>query len=421
MMKLIKLFLSYGMVLVAGQAFAHGPSVTPDLQVFISGSSALQNTLGKTADKMMQAGTIDVYYDNATNGSNYRAYFGTVTGTGTALDGKKVLIHESAVGGSIQGVAPVALATSINRMNIDAATCTSTGGAYPAVTYKCTSTVAAVPDAGVSDAEPALWNYPNIPAGTVTVSTTSLSKLSFFGQNAVVYGIAVSDNVYAQVTNLSRYQVASLLSQAYQDWGPINPALAGHFVRIERRSPGSGTQASANAYFGGLPCSNAGSSLADATANTPGVAEVVENTSAANVIAGLNADFAANKFAIGLLSAEYSPTASDHWHFVTLDGVAPTVANVIAGKYDYFLEQTIQWRNATVNGIAPPAPGGLMDTFLWTFQLRSGDPAILSTLPGVAALPTSYTPILDSNNNVTNGVMRGTRITNTCSPYKLFY
>ena len=415
MMKLIKLFLAYGMVLIAGQAFAHGPSVTPDLQVFISGSSALQSTLGKTADKMMQAGTIDVYYDNATNGSNYRAYFGTVTGTGTVLDGKKVLIHESAVGGSIQGVAPVALATSINRMNIDAATCTSTGGAYPAVTYKCTSTVAAVPDAGVSDAEPALWNYPNLPAGTATVPTTSLSKLTFVGQNAVVYGIAVSDNVYAQVTNLSRYQVASLLTQAYQDWGPINPALAGHPVRIESRSPGSGTRASANAYFGGIPCSTGGTSLASYNSL------VVENTSAANVIAGLNADFNANQFSIGLLSAEYTPTASDHWHFVTLDGVAPTVANVIAGKYDYFLEQTIQWRNATVNGIAPPAPGGLMDTFLSTFQLRSGDPAILSTLPGVAALPTSYTPILDSNNNVTNGVMRGTRQANTCATYQLFY
>jgi hypothetical protein len=74
-----------------------------------------------------------------------------------------------------------------------------------------------------------------------------------------------------------------------------------------------------------------------------------------------------------------------------------------------------------VNGVPAPVAGGLMDTFLNTFKTRSGDPAILSTLPGVAALPTNYTPVLDVNGNVTNGVMKGTKQNNTCAPTQLFF
>ncbi|TCV88210.1 hypothetical protein [Sulfurirhabdus autotrophica] len=418
-MKLINLFLANAMTLLACQAFAHGPTVTPDLEVFISGSSALQKTLGKTAGSMMQAGTIDVYYDNTSGGSNYRAYFGTVNGTGTALDGKKVLIHESAVGGSLMGVTPVAKATAISRMKIETATCTSTGAAYPSATYNCSATVNAVPDAGVSDMEPSLFVGSNLPIGTVQLNQTELGHLFVQSQNAVVYGIAVSDNVYANVTNLSRFQITSLLTGSYQEWGPINPSLAGHFVRVERRVSGSGTQASANAFFGGYPCSSGSVALADASFSNAGQYEVAENASSGNVISSLNSDFAANKYAIGLLSTDNVPGASDHWHFVSIDGVSPTIANVIAGKYDYFLEQTIQWRSVAVNGVA--APSGNMDLFLSTFKVRSGDPIIIATLPGLGALPGDYLPLLDSNYNVTNGVMRGTRQANTCSPYQLFF
>ena len=378
----------------------------------------MQGTLGKIAEGMMTAGTIDVFYDNASGGKDYRAYFGTVSGTGTALDGKKVLLHNRANGGSIMGVNPVAQATAISRMKIEAATCTSTGAAYPAATFKCTSTVNAVPDAGVSDVEPALFVGANLPTGSTALTSTEFGHLTPASQNAVVFGIAVTDNMPA-VTNLTRSQITSLLTGAYQNWSAIDPTL-NHFVRVERRAPGSGTQASANAYFGGYPCSSGAVALSDASFNTPGVYEVVENSSTGAVKSGLNADFAAGKYSIGLLSTENAPVAgTDHWHFVSIDGIAPTEANAIAGKYDYFVEQSIQWRNVTVNGVA--APSGIKTTFLDQFKTRSGNPVVLSTLPGVAALPTNFAPVLDVNGNVTNGVMKGTKQNNTCAPTQLFY
>lgn len=419
-MKLNKLTLACAMALAAGQAFAHGPSVVPDLEVFISGSSALQNSLGKIVEGMMTAGTIDVYYDFAAagNGKSYRAYFGTVGGTGTALDGKKVLLHDRAAGGSFQGVGPVARAQAISRMKIEAATCTSTAAAYPAATYTCTATVNAVPDAGVSDVEPAMFVGANLPPLTPALTSTELGHITPASQNAVVFGIAVSDNV--PVTNLSRSQITSLLTGTYQNWNLVDPALGSHFVRVERRGAGSGTQASANAYFGNYPCSSGFALLADASANNPGVYEVVENSSTGNVKAGLNADFTAGKYAIGLVSLENSPVlGTDHWHFVSIDGVVPSEANAIAGKYDYFVEQSMQWRNTLVNGVA--APSGNMALFLSTFLARSGDPVTLAGLPGVAALPANIVPALDVNGVVTNGVMKGTKQTNTCAPTQLFF
>lgn len=420
-MKLTKIALACAMALAAGQSFAHGPSVTPDLEVFISGSSALQNNLGKIAESMMpNTATTDVYYNTSDNGSSYRAYFGTVNGTGTSLDGKKVLMHERAAGGSIYGVNPVAQATPLARMKIEAATCAATGVAYPAATYKCSATVNAVPDAGVSDVEPAMFVGDNLPSGWSALTTSELGNLTISSQNAVVFGIAVSDTVYnAGVTSLSRSQVTSLLSGAYQDWGMIKPSLTGKFVRVERRGAGSGTQASANAYFGGFPCSPNAVGLSTAQVNNPGVYEVVENSSTGLVKSGLIADNTAGKYAIGLISAENTAPATG-WKFVSIDGVAPTVPNAIAGKYDYFVEQSMQWRNTTVNGVAAPVAGGDMDTFLNTFLARSGDPAILSTMPGVAALPTNYTPALDVNGVVTNSVMKGTKLTHTCAPTQLY-
>ena len=420
-MKLNKLAIACGLAVAAisSQAMAHGPAVTPDLQVFISGASAQQNTLGKIVEGMMTAGTIDVYYDTASNGKDYRAYFGTVSGTGTALDGKKVLIHNRAKGGSFQGVGPVARAQAITRMAVDAG-CSATGAAFPAATYKCTNTVNAIPDAGVSDVEPAMFRDNNLPAGELALNDTEMARLTVSSQNAVVMGIAVTDNF--PLTSLSRSQITSILSGAYRTWDQVNPTLPAQGITVERRAPGSGTQASANAFFGGNPCVPAGAiPLAGAADSDPATGyTVVENGSTGNVKSALTALAVAGKMGIGLVSLENVPVAgTDKWHHIAIDGVAATEQNAWNGKYDYFVEQTFQYRNAAVGAV--PAPSVLAQAFLDTFSTRSGDQAVLSGLTGAAALPTLATPVLDVAGNVTNGVMKGTKLGNTCQPTQLFY
>lgn len=409
-MKLNKISAACGLAVavLSGQAFALSPSTTPDLEVFISGASAQQLTLGKIVEGMMVAGSIDVYYDTATNGKDYRAYFGTGA-AGTSIAGQKVLIHNRAAGGSVWGVNPVARAEAITRMAVGAG-CTAVAGAvFPAATYKCANKVNAVPDAGVSDVEPALFVGINVATGDSELTDDERANLTVASQNAVIMGIAVTNNM--PLTSLSRAQLTSMLTGAYTNWSQVDASLSGPIV-VERRKNGSGTQAGANAYFGAYPCSAGALAPATASNSVPGVYTVVENSASGTVKSGLNGDFAAGKMAIGILSTESVPADTDKWHHVSIDGIAPTVANATAGQYDYFVEQTIQWRNATVNGV--DAPSGLKADFLDDFKTRSGDPVILSTLIGVAALPTNYDVALYPGQ-----VMKGTKFNNTCQPTQL--
>ena len=111
------------------QAYAVGPTpaqaAASQVPLFISGSSALQNTIGQVANGLFTAGTISVFYDGtatAASGKNYRAYAGTFSLlAGATLSGKTGVLYDTAAGGSIVGVVPVAQATTVAR--IDLTTC----------------------------------------------------------------------------------------------------------------------------------------------------------------------------------------------------------------------------------------------------------------------------------------------------------
>ncbi|HAN54714.1 MAG TPA: hypothetical protein DCQ77_00250 [Betaproteobacteria bacterium] len=411
-MKLKKLVLASAMAFAVNQAFALPPTTTPDVQVFISGSSAVQGALGAIVAGMMPGG-YDKYMDTQTTGSNYRAYFGTVSGTGTSLDGKKVLVHNRALGGSFQGVGPLARAQAISRMTIDG-TCVLTSG-----TYLCPNTVNAVPDLGVSDVEPALFITANLPSGQVALSPAEMAKITASSTNSTGLGIAVTDNLYnAGVTNLSHTQIASLMLGSYTDWSLLGVSGVSGPVLVQRREAGSGTQAGTNNYFGGAPCAACGLFMADATvASNPTSAisgyTVVQNGDTGTLVASLNASYNVGNKAIGLIGLNKQPGASDHWHFVSIDGVAPTLANLMNGNYGFYVEQSIQQRNTTVNGVA--APSGNVATFLATFTARAEDPAILGPLGGLLALPTNFDPTVNAN------TAKATKQGNSCAPSQLYY
>jgi hypothetical protein len=46
-------------------------------------------------------------------------------------------------------------------------------------------------------------------------------------------------------------------------------------------------------------------------------------------------------------------TGAGKWRFIKINGAAPTVLNAVKGSYDFFFESTMQYRNATVNTLAP--------------------------------------------------------------------
>lgn len=453
----------------AGQAFALSPSTTPDVTLFISGSSALQLVIGQLANGMMQPGTLDVYYDAASNGSNSRAYFGTMKTDASipaALQGKKVLLINRAQGGSIYGVNPVAQATPLSRLDVSASSCgtaaTGTDATTGAPLWKCSGTVSTVPDGGVSDVEPAMFQGINLPSGW-SAAGASLSNLTVGSTLAAPFAIILTNNLKPYLPNITKLQAASLLGAqingTYQDWGAVSASLAGQPVMICRRSPGSGTQASTNNFLFGFPCSKTQLSPAAPGDSVPGGFTVIENDSSGKL--GKCMDYVQNgtpsgqaidvtngslvpigtpnsitlpggQYGIGIMGLDYPPTkAGDLYFYPTFDGISitknndgvtPDLTNPANGVYSWISENGYQYRNTTVNGIAPPA--GAQLALLQLIQVRAGDPAVFGSttlpVPGVMGLiENGYTPTgTDAN---AYPVWKGANFSNSCRSPQLYF
>ena len=451
----------------AGQASALPTTATADVTLFISGSSAVQTMIGQVAKSMMVPASLDAYFDlDAVNGNgkNYRAYFGQASAAAMAAYpslvsatpgvGKNILILETAKGGSIQGVNPVALSTPVNSLAFTGCVAAGTDAASGAPLSACSGVnTTRIPDAGISDVEPATLEAP-VNLGTATALPSSqLAALTQTPMLGVVMGIAVTNNL-TNVSNLSKAQVASLMNGAITDFNKIEPtATAGTTVVVCRRVAGSGTQAAINASMFGNPCMSGALTPVDHFASTlqTGVVPatgnyiVVENNSSGNVkgclTAAQNGNVAgqainlstgtiatytgavpagsvvltAGSYGIGLLGVDSGVPATAK--FVSINGTAPTVANAASGLYDTVVEATFNDRGL---GFAVTAQADAYKLF----QKNAGDPAILGTagtagapIPGVAAL--SENLWVSPTFNAAAPVLRVGNFGNTCAPLQV--
>lgn len=427
----------------ASQAFALGPTATINETLYVSGSSAQFSSLQVIADSLFVVGTIDNYTDTAGKlGANYRAYFGTVKPGFGLASGKNVLLIEKGNGGSYNGVGPLARGTTLPFMAVNSTNCTAASGSpvYPTPTFVCgATTVSAVPDVGVSDEEPTLFTGVNLAAGQVTLTPSELANITPDVQYDVVIGIAATNKLISDIATVpglhggfTKAQVAAILSGTYSDWSSICDetgvnCLPAGTIFVEGRAPGSGTRASANAYFLNNPCGvpvSGALTMKDQTASNP---RFVQNSSSGTLQASLDADnaLAGDHRAIGYLSLEYVPTGHSYG-FVNINGEAPTNANAVAGAYDYYVTQSIQYRKTTVNGARFIGTAGAN---VWTdaalgFIKQANDPAVASTIPGVvfdpvATPPGTYSNLVGSGPLALYDVASGSRNSITCQALQL--
>ena len=473
-MKLKQIVIATSLAMAAGQALAI-PALPPiGQQLFVSGSSAGQPSLGLIIESLCQpnaVGTpIHVFYSGAAApfGGNHRAYLCTTKATvGTPLGaaGKPVLINNRAQGGSAFGINPVADTLPIVRMLVDN-TCVPAIAALPGVNvavvpltnqWTCPNVTAGVglmdiPDAGVSDVEPAIFKGPhNLPPAFPLVAK-NLVNITPIAVQAVGFNTPVTLLVNTPKPSLTRAQVTSLITGAYGSWTNIAtsppaaaPALVNKPVVICRRQAGSGSQAVINNYFMGFPCvGGAAATPLDHTANPAGNplaipallpvggsgTYIIENASSSAVIncldqagraAGLGTvtdvygvtfNFPAGgaSAAIGVLGLEVPPPPGSNWIFENIDGVFPSTDNMMNGSSMPYGETTFQSRVAAASGgycsgglnsghLAPCAVGEtlvpnnslLKNEYLAAFAAAAGDPVIIATanVNGVAALATN--------------------------------
>lgn len=251
----------------------------------------------------------------------------------------------------------------------------------------------------------------------------------------------------ACMPSLTRQEIASILNGRIVLWSQLlgrvsvsapdaatgrptdaSTALAGA-VQICRRSPGSGTQAQANAFFNNFPCDynaapdNSLDLIPPRTANPP-TNTVTESGSSGAVDTCLhNANASANPYAIGILSVERNlplagaalPAYASNWRYIKVDGVAPTLENVHGGNYFDWAQQACMHRGGSVEAAicaelnAPARLAVLQNEYTWGV---SGWLASATTVGGVTTL---YDNLFAKTNPV-NAYTRETSIgrTNAC-------
>jgi ABC-type phosphate transport system substrate-binding protein len=471
----------------AGQAFALSPVTYPvtaaTQQIFFAGSSALQNALGETAQDLFVNGAAgsstatDEFFDGTAtkaSGSNFRAYYGVLKSTGA-----KAVIYHTAKGGSIYGVNPVALGTTVARL--DLTTCgtasITTDSKTSLPVWSCTGSVLAVPDAGISDVEPAVLEQPaNITkiAGVIPadiggpLTTAQLGNLASTVAVGQVFGVVVNTSVAStsKIANLSKAQVAALFTGTIADWNTIDSTIpAGSTTLVVcRRQSGSGSQAALNAVILGNPCQTGEAAplgytattatLGSTTAAAAGTEVVIENSSTGALAAcltyaqsgtpagqaidvttgGLVTAGAANSvvlsatpkanYAIGIIGLDHG-VGSDLYQNVTLNGIAPSLANAQLGQYDLVVESTFQIRSGLSGAVAGTVLPSAGATALYNLVLADvQNPAILggsigAVVPGLLGLSENgYAPTTLGSFSASFPVLQVGNFGNTCAPFQ---
>jgi hypothetical protein len=179
-------------------------------EVRIAGSSSLRLTLAgyirQICQDVLNPGSSDLhvyFFASAAQNTDYRAYACTLgSNVGGYAYGTPVLIHKRDVGGSREGVNPIATGIAQTHMRVDAASCGTTINAEPAndpstANYICTGTENVLSDAGISDAEPAIFQAAvNAPTGGTALTTAQLGALNSGPLVQALFGVAVNKKAY---------------------------------------------------------------------------------------------------------------------------------------------------------------------------------------------------------------------------------
>ncbi|QJD30274.1 hypothetical protein [Methylococcus geothermalis] len=428
-LKKITAAVAAGTLGFCGQGWAHPPSVSPDIEIFMSGATAQDLNVRQLFEQLCVDGTRDEYLDNsvpANPGSAHTAIFCTLDSTkvnGLSVNNPKVLFHKRSAGGSAQGVNPVLDEQAIDAMSITNGNCTKEGNdAF----YRCRISqpgdlVQKVSDAGVSDVNPALFRGANTPDGSAPVIPSKVAqRMDVVSGGALVFNTPVTKSLRdalqrAQIDmgkldadcegqdtercmpSLSKYQVASLFTGNIGKWSGIKVinkqgasapltdyaqgSITDEKVYLCRRVNGSGTQAQFNANFLSNPCTD-GALSPIATTNPLNGPVVVLNSGAGNVDVCLkdfndgSNDSSANPngikaWAIGVQSTERNADLKRNYRFIRIDGVAPTLENAASGNYMDWAENTYQWRKPAYNG-----PTGDKLKIIQTIASNAGNPTI---------------------------------------------
>ncbi len=173
------------------------------LDLYVSGSSAQDNTLEQLFRFICDADSLDIY---RSNGGNVRLLFCRTPGGVRAIPGfpggQKVAFHKSSIGGSGSGVGPLIQLLTVEFLNVsdlrahfeercpvDKRKRYPAEGTLPAYrVFDCLNPTPTreVPDVGISDVEPRFF------LDLYHLAPSSVDALAVSSSNAFIFGVPVS-------------------------------------------------------------------------------------------------------------------------------------------------------------------------------------------------------------------------------------
>jgi hypothetical protein len=372
------------------------------------------------------------------------------------------------VGGSITGIIPLMTGSdnglvkfvkkeAVNLTTFPAKTLGAYTGTFAGATQYISSgdqTGSVDPHMSLTDVEPGLFTtaYGNLPTNATAIAagwklpvsggrpidpTVLTSTPAFIGS----MGVAASANLIAAgITNLSSDQLAAVMTGTISNWKSLNgPDM---LIRVCRRAPGSGTQATFNQLVSRKGC-KANASGAEFTVGAVSQAYAASYTTQPRIVeAATSSDMlkcleqandtgstVTSYGAVGLLGLESnSPTAK--WNYLSFNGVQIFDATESAatpkydGTTDKILEQKIidgQWPLQIVSTAVKSQKLTLsadQTNFFGFLGEKAGDTVFTKALPGVVSLPGKRANAAAKVNNHGGFAGNFSRSPSTCNPLR---
>lgn len=209
------------------------------LELFVSGSSAQDNTLQRLFRLICMSGSLDVY-----RAESVRLFFcrlqGGVHGLTSFAAGQKVAFHKSSIGGSGGGVGPLIQRIPVNFLNVadlraqEEQRCpanrrelhVSEGDLVAYIEHECSNPNPdpRIPDAGISDVEPQFF------LDAYHLASNAVDVLSVHSANAFIFGIPVSLDLRDALQS-ARFSRQDFCNPANPHYGDLVEGSSGAHVK----------------------------------------------------------------------------------------------------------------------------------------------------------------------------------------------
>lgn len=360
------------------EIFKNGAYIERTVNIYMSGSSAFDSSIiNWFAQYQCKPGTMDVYKTNT-----QFVIFCSVPFFSSSTSPANIAFYKNSDTGSSNSLSSLANSTPIpfldleklKKPNLITSTVTiaaNTNVSLPIQSYRVHDVKTTLPATYTMTNTPSQAVFSDVEPELLGVTPTQLNKLSVTSgdayPNALIYGVVVTKQIRdllqakegltvgseteANMPNLSKAQISGIFTGQITQWSQLGlKGLTDNTIYVARMKRGSGTFEVFDIYFTGATCTGGVAGFVTANGNAcNNQGSVYESSSNSDLTACMSNYSNQNLGAIGTLATLNVPVdpysnlqnINSAYRFIKINGAAPTLLNVVEGKYDLYAETSL--------------------------------------------------------------------------------